>query len=228
MKAIQVRSTGELRLAGNVNAKGVISMNLLEPDGTGAMPIPCHLKYLSDELLVARAKDGDNSAFVELGERHSTKVLRTIHRITRNWEDAEDVLQESLLKAFRHLNGFENKSSFFSWFTRIAINSALMTLRKRKACKEVSIDSADDCKILGRLEPQDLSEDPERRYVRCEREELLNGAMLQLRPGLRDAIQLRQMKEYSIHELAESLGISLPAAKSRLLRARRALRTILQ
>ena len=204
-------------------------MNLSEPVDAGAMSIPCSPKFLSDELLVVRAKAGDTVAFVELRERHSTKVLRTLYRITRNWEDAEDALQESLLKAFRHLSGFENRSNFSSWLTKIAINSALMILRKKRACKEVSINSTDDdCTIFGRLEPQDLSEDPERRYVRCEREELLNGAMLQLRPGLRDVIHLRQMEEYSLHELAESLGISLPAAKSRLLRARRALRTILQ
>lgn len=204
-------------------------MNLSEPVDTDTMSIPCSLEYLSDELLVVRAKAGDTLAFVELRERHSTKVLRTLHRITRNREDAEDALQESLLKAFTHLSGFENRSSFSSWLTRIAINSALMTLRKRKACKEVSIDSTDDdCEIFGRFEPQDLSEDPERRYARCERQELLNVAMLRLKPGLRDVIQLRQMDEYSMHELAECLGISLPAAKSRLLRARRALRTILQ
>jgi RNA polymerase sigma-70 factor (ECF subfamily) len=204
-------------------------MDLSKTVEKGAMAIPCCLKLLDDELLVVRAKAGDTLAFVELRERHSTKVLRTVYRITRNWEDAEDALQESLLKAFRHLNGFENRCSFSSWLTRIAINSALMTLRKRRACKEISIDIAgDDCEIFGRLEPQDLSENPERRYARCEREELLNGAMLQLKPGLRDVIQLRQVEEYSMNELAECLGISLPAAKSRLLRAKRALRTILQ
>ena len=204
-------------------------MNLSESVDTVAMSIPCSLKLLNDELLVVRAKAGDTLAFVELRERHSTKLLRTLYRITRNWEDAEDALQESFLKAFRHLNGFENRCSFSSWLTRIAINSALMTLRKRRACKEVSIDSTDDdCEIFGRLEPQDLSEDPERRYARCEREALLQRAMLQLRPGLRDVIQLRQAEEYSLKELAECLGISLSAAKSRLLRARMALRAFLQ
>jgi RNA polymerase sigma factor (sigma-70 family) len=141
----------------NVNAKEVTSMNLSDPVDTAAMSIPCSLTLLPDELLVARAKDGDTSAFVELRERHSTKVLRTVFRITRNWEDAEDALQEALLRAFRHLNGFENRCSFSSWLTRIAINSALMTLRKRRACKELSIDiTGDDGEIFGRLEPQDL------------------------------------------------------------------------
>jgi RNA polymerase sigma-70 factor, ECF subfamily len=206
-----------------------ISMNLSEPAKIDAMLIPCSLDLLSDELLVVRAKAGDTSAFVELTERHSTKVLRTVHRITRNWEDAEDALQESLLKALRNLNGFENRCRFSSWLTRIAINSALMTLRKRRACKEVSIDSTDDdCTIVGRLEPQDLSEDPECRYARCEREELLKRAMLRLRPGLRDVVELRQAEDCSLKELAGCLGISLAAAKSRLLRARVALQAHLQ
>lgn len=204
-------------------------MNLSEQVNTDAMSIPCSLKLLSDELLVVRAKAGDTSAFGELRERHSTKVMRTLYRITRNWEDSEDALQESLLKAFRHLNGFENRCSFSSWLTRIAINSALMTLRKRRACKEVSIDSTDDdCTIVEKLEPQDLSEDPECRYARCEREELLKRAMLRLRPGLRDVVELRQAEECSLKELAECLGISLSAAKSRLLRARIALQACLQ
>ena len=204
-------------------------MNLSEPVKTDAMSIPCSLKLLSDELLVERAKAGDTSAFVELRERHSTKVLRTLYRITKSWEDSEDAFQESLLKAFRHLNDFENRCSFSSWLTRIAINSALMILRKRRACKEVSIDSTDDhCTILGRLEPQDLSEDPECRYARCEKEELLNRAILRLSPCLRDAVELRQAEGCSIKELAEYLGISLSAAKSRLLRARMALQERLQ
>jgi RNA polymerase sigma-70 factor (ECF subfamily) len=204
-------------------------MNSSELVKTDAMLIPCSIKRLSDELLVVRAKAGDTSAFVELRERHSIKVLRTVYRITRNWEDAEDALQESLLKAFKHLNGFENKCSFSSWLTRIAINSALMTLRRRRACREISIDSTDDDgTIFGRLEPQDLSEDPERRYARSEREELLKRAILRLRPGLRDVVELRQAEECSLKELAERLGISLAAAKSRLLRARVALQARLQ
>jgi hypothetical protein len=150
-----------------VNAAEVISMNFSELVEAGAMSLPCSLKLLNDQNLVVRAKAGDTAAFVEFGERHSTRVRRTLYRITRNWEDAEDALQKPLLKAFRHLNGFENRSSFSSWLTRIAINSALMTLRKRRACKEVSIDVVgDDYEIFGRWEPHDISEDPERRYAR--------------------------------------------------------------
>ena len=98
------------------------------------------LSDLSDELLVSAAQAGDASAFVELKERHVNKLLWRIYRITRNWQDAEDVLQESFLKAFVHLPGFEGRSSFSSWITRIAINSALMLLRKRRVV-EISIDA---------------------------------------------------------------------------------------
>jgi RNA polymerase sigma-70 factor, ECF subfamily len=102
-------------------------------------------------------------------------------------------------------------------------------LRKRRVCTELSIDGADDDReFFCRPELRDLSEDAERSYARREREELLNKAVLQLRPYLREAIQLRHIQEYSMQELAESLGISLAAAKSRLSRAKVALRTILQ
>ena len=95
-------------------------MNFSEPGEADAISFPSSLKLLNDQNLVVRAKAGDTAAFVELGERHSTKVRRTVYRITRNWEDAEDTLQESLLKAFSHLNGFKSRSSFSSWLTRIA------------------------------------------------------------------------------------------------------------
>ena len=93
-------------------------MNFSEPVEAGAMSLPCSLMLLNDQNLVVRAKAGNTAAFVELGGRHSTKVQRKVYRITRNWEDAEAAFQETLLKAFKHLNGFENRSSFSSWLTR--------------------------------------------------------------------------------------------------------------
>jgi RNA polymerase sigma-70 factor (ECF subfamily) len=180
----------------------------------------------SDEWLVLAARDGSASAFTELRDRHSSKILRTTYRITRNWEDAEDALQDSFLKAFLHLNKFEGRSSFLSWVTRIAINTSLMTMRKKRANKELSIDPDDNgCRSYDRWEPRDLREDPERRYARHERAELLRGAIRRLPPALRTAVELQQAQEYSVQELADSLGISLAAAKSRLLRARLSMRT---
>jgi RNA polymerase sigma-70 factor (ECF subfamily) len=186
-------------------------------------------KQMSDEWLVAAARDGNANAFVELRERHSLKILRTTYRITRNWEDAEDALQDSFLKAFLHLNKFEGRSSFSSWVTRIAINTSLMIMRKKRRNKELSIDAGDnECESYDGWEPPDLREDPERRYARHERAELLRGAIRRLPPALRTAVELQQAQEYSVQELADSLGISLAAAKSRLLRARFSMRTLLR
>jgi RNA polymerase sigma-70 factor (ECF subfamily) len=196
-------------------------------NGDGAA-ISHSLKQMSDEWLVLAARDGNANAFAELRDRHSSKILRTTYRITRNWEDAEDALQDAFLKAFLHLNKFEGRSSFSSWVTRIAINMSLMILRKKRAHRELSIDvSNNGCESCDRGEPLDLREDPERSYARHERAELLRRAIRRLRPALRTAVELQQAQEYSMQELADSLGISLAAAKSRLLRARLSIRTSL-
>jgi RNA polymerase sigma-70 factor (ECF subfamily) len=196
-------------------------------NGDGA-DISHRLKQMSDEWLVLAAKDGDTNAFNELRARHYTKILRTTYRITRNWEDAEDALQDSFLKAFTHLNKFEGRSSFSSWVTRIAINMSLMIMRKKRRNKELSIDPADnECEPYDSWEPRDFREDPELRYARHERAELLREAIRRLSPALRTAVQLQQAQEYSMQELADSLGISLAAAKSRLLRAKLSMRALL-
>lgn len=183
---------------------------------------------VNDQLLVLTAKSGDFGAFVELRKRHSSKLLGAAYRITRNLEDAEDAVQDSFLKAYLHLDRFEGRSSFGTWLTRIAINSSLMILRKKRSC-EISIDRTNrDSEVSEAWELPDFKEDPELSYMRTEREEMLQSAILRLRPGLRRVIELQQSHDYSTKELAQILGISVPAAKSRLLRARLALRTTLQ
>lgn len=180
-----------------------------------------------DEPLVSAAKSGDRSAFAALCERHSDQIVRTVYRITRNWHDAEDVLQDSLLRAFVHLNTFEGRSSFSSWLTRIAINSALISLRRKRG-SQVPIDhTGDDVEIWKTWEPRDLRENPESRYVQRERAELLNKAILRLPPAFRDVIQLRHGQDCSTREIAKTLGISVPAAKSRLHRATTVLRALI-
>jgi RNA polymerase sigma-70 factor (ECF subfamily) len=202
-------------------------MNLPIPAHNGAI-ISHSPKQMSDEWLVLAARDGSANAFAELRARHSSKILRMTYRITRNWEDAEDALQDSFLKAFLHLDKFEGRSSFSSWVTRIAINMSLMIMRKKRTHGEISIDASDnDGEFYDRWEPLDHREDPERRYARHERAELLRGAIRRLPPALRTAVELQQAQEYSVQELADSLGISLAAAKSRLLRARLSMRTLL-
>ena len=183
---------------------------------------------VSDAVLVSMAKSGDTNAFAELCNRHSGKVWQAAFRITRNRQDAEDALQDSLLKAFCHLTGFQGKSSFSTWLTRIAINSALMILRKKRGWSEISLDGADPFSDHHeQREAKSLIEDPEGVYVRREREELLRNAILQLPPVVREAVELRQAEDYSTREIAQALGISVPAVKSRLSRARSTLRAAL-
>jgi RNA polymerase sigma-70 factor, ECF subfamily len=191
-----------------------------------------HIEYdqaeMSDEILVSIAKSGDANAFVELSKRHANKVFQAAYRITRNRQDAEDALQDSFLKAFVHVKDFQERSSFPTWLTRIAINSALMILRKKRGCFEIPIDGPDDSTgNYERWEPRALTEDPESRYVRRERERLLREAILRLPQVFRDVVELRQAREYSTQEIAQALGISVPAVKSRLSRAKSALRTSL-
>ena len=181
---------------------------------------------MNDELLVSAAKSGDTSAFNELYKRHSRKVLPRINRITRNQEDAEDVMQEAALRAFLHLKKYEGRSSFLTWFTRIAINSALMVLRKRRRA-EISIeDMSNDDDISRPWEPCDQAETPEARYARFERQALLMNAIQRLPEIFRKVVELQQSDNYSTTKIADELGISLSAAKSRLMRARKTLRRL--
>ena len=182
----------------------------------------------SDAVLVSTAKLGDANAFVELSRRHSSRVFQTTYRITRNRQDAEDALQDSLLKAFTHLSDFQEKSSFATWLTRIAINSALMILRKKRGCNEIPFDGTDDSGDNYECwEPSCPAENPESRLARKEREESLRDAILQLPLLLREVVELRQARGYSTREIAQALGISDSAVKSRLSRARATLRTLL-
>jgi RNA polymerase sigma-70 factor (ECF subfamily) len=190
-------------------------------------PFTDRLSAMTDELLIPAAKAGDLTAFQELSRRHTDKLHRRIYRLTGNWEDAEDVVQEALLRAFLHLNRFEGRSAFSTWLTRIAINSALMEMRKKRHM--VLIDGIDEDGATSRTwEPADTRETPEQHADNREREQLLKEAILRLRPVLRTVVQLRQTSECSMSDIASILGISVPAVKSRMYRARAALRATLQ
>lgn len=183
------------------------------------------LTQLSDTGLVSAAKSGDVGAFFELSRRHSNKILWRAYRIVKNHQDAEDVRQESFMRAFLHLKDFEERASFSSWLTRIAINSALMSVRKKRGLVETSIDFASDNEGSGyRWEPKDPAEGPESSCVQREREELLKEAIQRLPPKLRKVVQLRYGEDCSMEEIAQLLRISEPAAKSRLGRAKTLLR----
>jgi RNA polymerase sigma-70 factor (ECF subfamily) len=198
------------------------------PNPSANLAIKRGLNEMREELLVSAAKSGDTVAFVELSKRHSKMVLRRVYRIVKNWEDAEDALQESLMRAFLHLKDFEERSSFSSWLTRIAINVALMSLRKKRGRIEISMEVInDEHGIRYRWEPKDPAESPERRCSRREREDLLEGAIQKLPPILRQVVQMKLIDGRSGEEVSQTLGISVPAAKSRLARAKTALRASL-
>jgi RNA polymerase sigma-70 factor (ECF subfamily) len=125
------------------------------------------------------------------------------------------------------MKDFQERSSFSTWLTRIAINSSLMILRKKRNSSEISMDTTDGPAGNETWEPRSPWEDPESRYVRRESQKMLRQAIHRLPPVFRDVIELRQAKDYSIQEIAQSLGISVSAVKSRLSRAKSALRTSL-
>jgi RNA polymerase sigma factor (sigma-70 family) len=182
------------------------------------------LTTTSDGLLVTWAQNGEHLAYVELCRRHREKVFRTALNITRNKADAEDVLQDSWMRAFAHIGTFDGRSTFSTWVTKIAINSALTMLRRRRTKKEYSLDDPIDpgnCRLTEILE---LSQNPEERCLETERLRLVRQAIKRLPPKLRTAIEISQSQDGSAIELAMLAGVSLSAMKSRLARARIRLR----
>jgi RNA polymerase sigma factor (sigma-70 family) len=180
---------------------------------------------LDEKRLVAMAKYGQTAAFDVLCERLSPRILRSVYRITRNREDAEDALQDSLLRAFAHVREFDGRSAFSTWLTRIAINSALMILRKKRNSLEVPLESSEDSDTKRTTwELPDHTPDPEKRYAQGERECILHGAIRTLRPAIRKVIVFQQLQEHSMKETAAKIGITVSAAKARLFHAKAALR----
>jgi RNA polymerase sigma-70 factor (ECF subfamily) len=181
-----------------------------------------------EETLVAAARNGNEQAFEILVKRHEQRILGVAQRYTRAQEDAKDVVQQTFKNAFIHLHSFEWKSSFSTWLTRIAINEALMLLRRRHALHEVSVDDSSDREgNAWQLEIPDSSPDPEASYARRERVQILIAALGNLRPGLRRAVELRELGELSTGETARRMGLSVAAVKARLFHARRKLRQAL-
>ena len=181
---------------------------------------------VSEEMqLVRRAKRGDVQAFEELVRRYDRNVFRIAQHITQNREDAEDVVQEAFLKAYRNLAKFQEQSKFYTWLVRIAVNEALMKLRRKKPGRTVSLDeeikTEDDS--LPR-EVADWSPNPEQMYNQEELRDILTRTIQGLPQGFRTVFVLRDVEGLSTEETAQALELSIPAVKSRLLRARLQLR----
>jgi RNA polymerase sigma-70 factor, ECF subfamily len=183
------------------------------------------LASIDESQLVAQAREGDRTAFNELVRRYEGKIFRLAQHVTQNREDAEDVLQETFLKAYEHLDQFKGDSKFYTWIVRIAVNQALMKLRRRKSDKSVSIDETIDTgEDTVTREIAAWDEDPEQQFSREELGGILDSAVQSLEPLYRSVFVLRDIEELSTEETAEALGLSIPAVKSRLLRARLQLR----
>jgi len=183
-------------------------------------------EVVDDELdLVSRSRDGDSSAFSTLLRRYEAKIFRLAMNITQNREDAEDVLQEAFFKAYEHLDQFQGNSKFYTWIVRIAVNQALMKLRKRKSDRSVSLDEQIDTgEDMVVREIATWDPDPEERYSQEELNTILAQAIEELAPIYRTVFTLRDVDGLSTEETAEALDLSVPAVKSRLLRARLQLR----
>jgi RNA polymerase sigma factor (sigma-70 family) len=180
----------------------------------------------SDQNLVSAAMAGDVTAFTALCRLHSPRLLGTVRQITRNHEDAEDALQDAFMRAYVHLKSFDGRAQFATWLTRIALNSALMILRKKKYYPTVSIDSnPEDEDRFFSLEIADRADDPERRLLKSETTEWVRRAIAELDPIPRVAMEYWNFEELSAKEGAQKLNISKAAFKSRLSRARAALRS---
>jgi RNA polymerase sigma-70 factor (ECF subfamily) len=183
------------------------------------------LTGIDESALVVQAREGDTTAFGELVRRYEGKIFRLAQHVTQNREDAEDVLQETFMKAYEHLDQFKGDSKFYTWIVRIAVNQALMKLRRRKTDKSVSLDETIDTgEDMVVREIAAWGENPEQQLSREELGGILDSAIQSLEPIYRSVFVLRDIEELSTEETAEALGLSVPAVKSRLLRARLQLR----
>jgi RNA polymerase sigma-70 factor (ECF subfamily) len=179
----------------------------------------------SDLALVERARTGDMLAYDALVRKHERQVFIIAQHITQNREDAEDVTQDAFLKAYQKLDQFRGNSKFSTWLVRIAVNESLMRLRKRRTGKMVSID--EDVATEEGSVPRDLADwapNPEQNYNQSELADILRKTIQGLPPGFRVVFVLRDVEGLSTEETAETLGLTVPAVKSRLLRARLQLR----
>src|ERR1700683_4037601 len=179
-------------------------------------PLPSQVVKEDEPVLVAAAQAGDISAFETLVSRYERKIFRLAQNITQNREDAEDVMTGAFMKSDEHLSGFQGNSRFYTWLVRIAVNQALMKLRKRRP-NQVSIDEeVNTGEDLIPREIEDWGPLPEDRYNQTGHYSFCSEVIAYLDLSFRIVFQLRDIEELSTEETAEALGLSIPAVKSRL------------
>jgi RNA polymerase sigma-70 factor (ECF subfamily) len=179
---------------------------------------------MSETTLITAVRRGEAAAFDSLYRAHAAKLVRTVQRITRNHEDAEDAAQDSFLRAFTHFESFDGRSTFATWLTRIGINSALMILRKKRSVLEAALSSSTLAEVMEAA--PDISPDPEELYEYLERKRILENAITKLSQKKKEVLELHSLQERSLPEAARQLGVSLTVAKARVFHAKTALRKL--
>lgn len=183
---------------------------------------------LADDELVRLSQRGDNPAFAELMKRHHSAAMKLAFSIVRDNQDAEDEVQNAFWKAYEHIHQFQHDSKFSTWLTRIVVNQCLMRLRQGKRARFHYIDDT----LLGdeiiTLDLEDGAPNPESELGRREIGEVLKQEIRRIPPLLRYVFLMREIEQKPMPEVAAELGISVAAAKSRLLRARAELRNRLR
>jgi RNA polymerase sigma-70 factor (ECF subfamily) len=177
----------------------------------------------TDDDLVQAAQSGDHEAFAELCRRHTQPARQRILAIVRHQEDAEDAMQETLLRAFVNLGRFRQSCKFSTWITAIGINAALTVIRKKKTRRESEIEP--DRPDGPAWDIADQAPDPERRVAKAQIILLLQKELHDLSPKMKEVVTSYYHHDHSLQEAADALGISVAAVKSRLLRGRRSLRS---
>jgi RNA polymerase sigma-70 factor (ECF subfamily) len=183
--------------------------------------------HLANEpALLSAAQHGNNEAFSVLVRQYQNNIYRLAFKITQNHEDAEDSLQEALLKAYCNLNSFQADSRFYTWLVRITMNEALTKLRKRRSDRQLPLEDVvmPDVENPAPREFEDKRPSPETQYAEVELQQALSDALRSVSPRLSNAFVLRNVEGYSVSETAERLGLSVAAVKSRLVRVRGRLR----
>jgi RNA polymerase sigma-70 factor, ECF subfamily len=182
----------------------------------------CTIGLMNEMSLVARAKSGETAAFDLPFIAHKEKLFRTVFRITRNHQGAEDAMQDSLLSAFLHLKSFYGRSTFSTWLTRSGIESALMTLRRKGKYRAVSAQGRSENSMVP--EEADLTANPEHHHAQQARARLVRKAIADLRLSIRRPVEPHALPGHSMKEMAGGTGVSIAAAKRRLHHAKITLR----
>jgi len=191
---------------------------------TGPVPSTGAFARWDEADVVARAKTRSETAFEQLVEHYQRRAFRLAWKITRNHEDAEDVLQNAFVKAFQNLPDFRGDSRFYTWLVRITINEALMNLRRRRS-NEVSMDESQQAAdTTVPLEIKDQAANPEKRYLQHEVQRILAATINELEPSYQAVVQLRDVEGLSTEQTAQALDLTSSAVKTRLQRARMKLR----